>query len=125
MGINYTDFDLSMKPNSNGDINQLSDDGCIIQVIKNSVSLNSFEIPFNKEYASNIRKYLFDNPNKIHEVEIKKSIISVLEMDARLSKPEVDITYSNSFQSCYIHVIVYVGSLSEKVSYTIQIDKAR
>ena len=54
----YTDFDMTFGKTANGDINALSDEGCIRQVIKNSVQMNSYDIPFSKWYAANIRNYL-------------------------------------------------------------------
>ena len=56
----YTDFDLNFERTANGDISTLSDEGCIRQVIQNSIQMNSYDIPFNKWYAANIKNYLFD-----------------------------------------------------------------
>lgn len=125
MGKTYTDFELSMIPNANGDIKQLSDEECIIQSIKNACNLNSFDIPFDDSYSANIRKFLFDNPDKIRETEIKKSIKKVLSLDTRLSDPTVNITYTTNFQVCYIDVSVYVVILGKTVTYQLTVEKAR
>lgn len=121
----YTDFDLSMKLNANGDLIPMTDEGCIRQVISNSVKLNTFDIPFNNWYAADISKYLFDNPNKIMESEITKSITDVLLMDPRLKDPEIKISYSSDYQFMVVDITVYVVILDKVVSETIQLDRAR
>lgn len=121
----YTDFDISFKLNENGDISLLSDEGCIRQVIRNSIALNSYEIPFNKWYAVNIKKYLFENPDKITEMEIKKSISDVLLLDERLRDPEIVISYSADYQTCIIEIKVYVILLDKMVSEKIYFENVR
>lgn len=121
----YTDFDISFKLNENGDISLLSDEGCIRQVIRNSIALNSYEIPFNKWYAVNIKKYLFENPDKITEMEIKKSISDVLLLDERLRDPEIAISYSADYQTCIIEIKVYVILLDKMVSEKIYFENVR
>lgn len=121
----YTDIDLSFKLNPNGDINALTDEGCIRQAIRNSVTMNSFDIPFNEWYAANIKKYLFENPNKITESEIISSIKDVLVLDRRLQNPEVKITYSGDYQFCYIDIVVYVVILDKSINEVIELKRVR
>lgn len=121
----YTDFDLSFERTPNGDISQLSDEGCIRQIIKNSVQMNSYDIPFNKWYAANIKNYLFEHPNKIMEAEIKTSIRDVLLLDPRLKDPQIEITYSSDYQYCYINITVYVVILDKDVKETIELERVR
>lgn len=125
MSDNYTDFDISFDQNANGDIKQLSDEGCIRQVIKNSVNMNSYDIPFNAWYAANIKHYLFENPNKITESEMKKSITDVLLLDSRLSDPTVEISYSNDQLFCIIDITVYVSILGSYVTEQITVDRVK
>lgn len=121
----YTDFDISFNLNENGDISLLSDEGCIRQVIRNSIALNSYEIPFNKWYAVNIKKYLFENPDKITEMEIKKSITDVLILDERLRDPEISISYSADYQTCIIEIKVYIILLDKTISEKIYFENVR
>lgn len=121
----YTDFDLSMDLTVNGDVAQLNDEGCIRQVINNSTLLNSFDIPFDNSYAANIKKYLFENPNKITESEIIKSISAVLLKDPRLEDPIIDITYSSDYQFCYITITVYVVLMNKTITETISVERTR
>lgn len=121
----YTDFDINFDLNQNGDISSLSDEDCIRQSIKNSVNMESWDIPFNKGYAANLKYHLFDHPNKISEAEMKDSIISVLLMDRRLRNPEVTITYSEDYQYCNIDVKVFVIILEKTLNETISIERTR
>lgn len=121
----YTDFDMSFERTANGDINALSDEGCIRQVIKNSVQMNSYDIPFNKWHAANIKNYLFEHPNKISESEIKNSIRDVLLLDPRLQNPVINITYSSDYQYCYIDITVYVVLLDKEVNQIIELERVR
>lgn len=121
----YTDFDINFELNANGDIGSLSDEGAVRQVIKNSIQLNSFDIPFNNWYAANIKRYLFEHPNKITESEIKRSIEDVLKLDSRLKDPNVKITYSENGQFCYIDVSVYIVILDKTVNEQVKLDRAR
>ena len=121
----YTDFDLNFERTANGDISTLSDEGCIRQVIQNSIQMNSYDIPFNKWYAANIKNYLFEHPNKITEIEIKSSIREVLLMDPRLKDPQIEISYSNDYQYCYININVYVVILDKEVDHVIELERVR
>ena len=121
----YTDFDMSFELTANGDIRTLSDEGCIRQIIKNSVQMNSYDIPFNKWYAANIKNYLFEHPNKITESEIKNSIRDVLLLDPRLQDPQIEVSYSNDYQYCYINITVYVVILNKEINQVIELERVR
>lgn len=121
----YTDFDIDFTLNQNGDIGTLSDEDCIRQVIRNSVSMEQWDIPFNKWYAANLKYYLFEHPNKIIEAEMIESIRTVLLLDRRLRDPEVKITYSNDFQYCNIDIKVFVIILEKTVNETIKVERVR
>lgn len=121
----YTDFDISLELNANGDINTLTDEDCIRQVIKNSVNMESWDIPFNKWYAANLKYYLFDHPNKITESEMIESIRNVLLLDRRLKNPEVKISYSNDYQYCTIDIKVFVIILDKNVEQQITVERVR
>lgn len=121
----YTDFDMSFELTANGDISTLSDEGCIRQIIKNSVQMNSYDIPFNKWYAANIKNYLFEHPNKITESEIKNSIRDVLLLDPRLQDPQIEVSYSNDYQYCYINITVYVVILNKEINQVIELERVR
>lgn len=121
----YTDFDLSMKLTPNGDISSLSDEDCIRQVIKNSIRLDEFDIPFNDWYTPNIKLILFDTGNKIFEAELKKRIRDVLLLDPRLKDPTVEISYTNDGQMCFIDILVYSILLDRSINYQEKIDLKR
>lgn len=121
----YTDFDISLELNANGDINTLTDEDCIRHVIKNSLNMESWDIPFNKWYAANLKYYLFEHPNKITESEMIESIRSVLLLDRRLKNPEVKISYSNDYQYCTIDIKVFVIILDKNIEQQITIERVR
>lgn len=121
----YTDFDIEFTLNQNGDIGTLSDEDCIRQVIRNSVNMEQWDIPFNKWYAANLKYYLFEHPNKITEAEMIESIRTVLLLDRRLRDPEVKITYSNDYQYCNIDIKVFVIILEKTVDETIKVERVR
>lgn len=121
----YTDFDIDFTLNQNGDIGTLSDEDCIRQVIRNSVNMEQWDIPFNKWYAANLKYYLFEHPNKITEAEMIESIRTVLLLDRRLRDPEVKITYSNDYQYCNIDIKVFVIILEKTVDETIKVERVR
>lgn len=121
----YTDFDLSFELNQNNDLKEITDEDAIRIVIKNSILMNSYDIPFNSWYAANIKKYLFEHPNKISESEIKKSIIDVLNLDSRLQDPSVEISYSSDSKFCIIDVTVFVVMLNKDIKEKIKVDRVR
>lgn len=122
----YTDFDLSFELNENtNDLKDLTDEDIIRIAIKNSANMNEYDIPFNKLYAANLKYYLFEQPNKIIESEIKKSLMSVLNLDPRLKNPIVDISYSADYKYCYIDITVFVVMLNKNISEKIKFDRAR
>ena len=122
----YTDLDLSFELNENtNDLKELTDEDIIRIAIKNSVNMNSFDIPFNNWLATNLKNYLFEQPNKIIESEIKKTITNVLNLDSRFKNPVIDITYSSDYKYCYIDIIVFVIMLNRDISEQIKFDRAR
>lgn len=122
----YTDLDLSFELNENtNDLKELTDEDIIRIAIKNSVNMNSFDIPFNNWHATNLKNYLFEQPNKIIESEIKKTITNVLNLDSRFKNPVIDITYSPDYKYCYIDIIVFVIMLNRDISEQIKFDRVR
>ena len=122
----YTDFDLSFELNENtNDLKDLTDEDIIRTTIKNSVNMNEYDIPFNKWYAANLKYYLFEQPNKIIESEIKKTLTSVLNLDPRLKNPIIDISYSADYRYCYIDITVFVMMLNKDISEKIKFDRVR
>lgn len=121
----YTDFDLSFELNHNNDLKEITDEDVIRIVIRNSVLMNSYDIPFNSWYAADIKKYLFEHPNKISESEIKKSIMDVLNLDNRLRDPSVEISYSSDGSFCIIDITVFVIMLNADIKEKIKVDRVR
>lgn len=121
----YTDFDINFDVNQNGDISSLSDEDCIRQVIKNSVNMDMWDIPFNKWYAANLKYYLFEHANKITESEMIESIRTVLLLDRRLRDPQITISYSSDYQYCNIDIKVFVIILEQTIEETIKVERVR
>ena len=78
-----------------------------------------------KKSLKNIKNYLFEHPNKITESEIKSSIREVLLLDPRLKDPQIEISYSNDYQYCYINITVYVVILDKEVDHVIELERVR
>lgn len=123
----YTDVDLSFKLNPNGDIYTLSDEDCIRQAIKNSVHMESFDVPFNEWYSANVKYFLFENGDKITESELKKRIRDVLLFDSRLQDPRITVSYDelNNAQFCIIDIVVYVEMMNRDINEQITFERKR
>lgn len=121
----YTDLDLNMGMTHTGDIKSLNDEDCLRQSLKNILSLNKFDIPFNTRFAVDLKKWLFELPNKITENEMKKRIISAIELDPRFEDPSIGVSLNEDESVYTFKITVFVVMLNKTITEDIDVKRVR
>lgn len=121
----YTDLDLNMGMTHTGDIKSLNDEDCLRQSLKNILSLNKFDIPFNTRFAVDLKKWLFELPNKITENEMKKRIINAIELDPRFEDPSIEVSLNEDESVYTFKITVFVVMLNKTITEDIDVKRVR
>lgn len=80
MATKYRDFNLNFIPHpKTGDISTVSDENSVNQSLRNLISMNFNDVPFNSKLGSNVRARLFDLVTSITADTIKSDIKDVIE----------------------------------------------
>jgi phage baseplate assembly protein W len=75
----YKDLDLNFTIHPvKKDINKLTAERAVVNSIKNLVSTNHYEKPFNPSFGSNLRRLLFENTDKFTASLIEREITEVI-----------------------------------------------
>jgi phage baseplate assembly protein W len=75
----YKDLDLNFTIHPvKKDINKLTAERAVVNSIKNLVSTNHYEKPFNPSFGSNLRRLLFENIDKFTASLIEREITEVI-----------------------------------------------
>jgi phage baseplate assembly protein W len=75
----YKDLDLNFTIHPvKKDINKLTAERAVVNSIKNLVSTNHYEKPFNPSFGSNLRRLLFENADKFTASLIEREITEVI-----------------------------------------------
>lgn len=76
----YKDLDLNFTIHPvKKDLNKLTGERAVVNSIKNLVSTNHYEKPFNPSFGSNLRRLLFENNDKFTASLIEREITEVIE----------------------------------------------
>ena len=123
----YRDVDLSLtKHPLTGDVGVKRDVNAINQSIKNLVSTNFFERPFQPLLGCNIRGMLFENFDPIVAADLRTAIMDTINnYEPRVSLQDV-IVADNADRNAYSVTIVYEPELSsEVVSLDVHLERLR
>lgn len=85
----FKDLDLSFNIHPvRKDINKHLDDQAIVNAIKNILLTNHYEKPFDPDFGSNVRKFLFENMDTITAINLEREIEEVINN----YEPRVNVT---------------------------------
>jgi phage baseplate assembly protein W len=75
----YRDLDLNFTIHPvKKDLNKLTAERAVVNSIKNLVSTNHYEKPFNPSFGSNLRRLLFESVDRFTAALIEREIIEVI-----------------------------------------------
>ena len=122
----YSDIDLSLAVKPDGDIYKKTDAAAVKQAVKNLISTNYYEKPFQPKFGGNIRAYLFDlaDDDTAEEIELAiKSAIARHESRARVVR--VSAIANPDGNSIAVTIVFRVISTSEEVTFTTTMARLR
>jgi phage baseplate assembly protein W len=123
----YRDLDLNFTIHPlRKDINKNLDEVAIVNSIKNIVSTNHYEKPFQPDFGSNVRRMLFENLDNITasalEREIQQSIINYEPRVKLLSVKVIPDFDNNGFN---VEMQFFILNKSEPVTITFLLERLR
>lgn len=89
--VTFRDLDLKFNAHPvKKDVTKHLNEYAVINSVKNLVSINFYEKPFNPDFGSNLRALLFEPADEITAVHIERAITEVIEnYEPRVSVTEV------------------------------------
>lgn len=123
----YRDLDLNFTIHPlRKDVNKNLDEVAIVNSIKNIVSTNHYEKPFQPDFGSNVRRMLFENLDNITasalEREIQQSITNYEPRVKLLSVKVIPDFDNNGFN---VEMQFYILNKSEPVTITFLLERLR
>lgn len=90
----YKDLPLDFTPNPvTGDIRPITNEVAIKRAIKNLILTEKGSRPFNPDYGTNIKKFLFSNLNVLENIELEREIgNSIIRNESRVTLKKVEAT---------------------------------
>jgi len=124
----YRDFDLNFQIHPvRKDINILTDADSVVAAVRNLVLTNKFEVPFNPNEGSNLRKMLFENWSPAIDAIIAQLIAEVIQIyEPRVTLTEVDVTFDEDSAGYFIAIKFFINTIPNKqFQGSFFLDKAR
>ena len=123
----YRDLDLNFTIHPlRKDVNKNLNEVAIVNSIKNIVSTNHYEKPFQPDFGSNVRRMLFENLDNITasalEREIQQSITNYEPRVKLLSVKVIPDFDNNGFN---VEMQFYILNKSEPVTITFLLERLR
>tara|TARA_Y100000114_G_scaffold143625_1_gene151353 strand:+ start:2128 stop:2574 length:447 start_codon:yes stop_codon:yes gene_type:complete len=123
----YRDLDLSLTLHPiRKDITPLRDDEAIRNSIRNLLSTNRFERPFQPNLAGNLKDLLFEPATQLIEVSMQMSIESVLvEHEPRIKLIGVASTFNEAQNAYSINVKYIIKDLDQVDEVDVKLRRLR
>jgi len=123
----YKDLDLNFTIHPvKKDINKLTAERAVVNSIKNLVSINHYEKPFNPSFGSNLRRLLFENADKFTASLIEREITEVIRnfepratVSSVIVSPRVD---ENGFN---VQLEFFVVNITDPITITFFLERIR
>lgn len=123
----YRDLDLSFNIHPvKKDINKHVGEMAVINSLKNIISTNHYEKPFNPSFGSNLRRLLFENSNGLTATLIEREISDAIrnyEPRVNLSKVEV---FANSEETGFnVSIEFFIVNRTDPISINFFLERVR
>jgi phage baseplate assembly protein W len=123
----YADLDLTFKrlPVTN-DVAMSYDDQAVIRSVRNLLSTNFYERPFNPNLGGNIDKLLFEPATNITANLIKEEIQTVLtNYEPRVSIDNIAVTANPDQNSFTVTITFYIGNNTLPTAVNLLLERSR
>lgn len=122
----YSDVDLTLAINTNGDVFKKRDVAAVKQAVKNLILTNHFEKPFLPRFGGNIRALLFELAYDDVADDIRENIISNLRVyEPRAEIIDIKVKAQPDYNSLDVTVQFRVINTPEVVTFTTTISRLR
>jgi hypothetical protein len=124
--IIYSDFNLAFAAHpETGDLVLVTNAAAVTQAFKTLVLTNYFERFWHPFLASNVRAYLFENPDGITASHIQDEIIRVAGTDERVHLISCTVTPELAYAGYNIVITYSVVSQTEPVTVSFFLERIR
>jgi phage baseplate assembly protein W len=123
----YKDLDLNFTIHPvKKDINKLTAERAVVNSIKNLVSTNHYEKPFNPSFGSNLRRLLFENADKFTASLIEREITEVIRnYEPRASVSSVIVSPRVDENGFNVQLEFFVVNITDPISITFFLERIR
>lgn len=123
----YTDLDLSfaIQPNV-GDVYKKNDAAAVKQAMRNLISTNHYEKPFEPDFGANIRALLFELADDFTSYEIKENIRNAAyQYEPRAEILNIEATVRPDYNSVAVSITFKVINSLETVTISTVVNRLR
>jgi phage baseplate assembly protein W len=123
----FKDLDLNFTIHPvKKDINKLTAERAVVNSIKNLVSTNHYEKPFNPSFGSNLRRLLFENADKFTASLIEREIAEVIRnYEPRATVNNVIVSPSNDGNGFNVELEFFIVNQTQPLSITFFLERIR
>jgi len=123
----YTDFDISFYRNPfTSTISTKIGAEAIKQSIRNIILTNKGERPFEPNFGSNLRRYLFENFSLITKDQIETEIRTAINtFEPRVIIAELDVKEFQERNAINIHLVVLIKQIKERATIDFLVKRLR
>jgi len=123
----YKDLDLNFTIHPvKKDLNKLTGPTAVVNSIKNLVSTNHYEKPFNPSFGSNLRRLLFENADRFTAALIEREITEVISnYEPRASVNNVIVSPTVDGNGFNVQLEFFVVNQTDPLTITFFLERIR
>lgn len=123
----YSDLDLSFVPHPlTGDISPKVNQDALKRAVRHLFQLNPFDIPFEPNLKSNLKRYLFETNDHLNRAALKKDLIWIIKkLEPRIVIKELTVESTKNGLGFVITLTYANRSLNQEDSFSFTIERAR
>lgn len=123
----YSDLDLSFVPHPlTGDISPKVNQDALKRAVRHLFQLNPFDIPFEPNLKSNLKRYLFETNDHLNRAALKKDLIWIIKkLEPRIVVKDLTVESTKNGLGFVITLTYANRSLNQEDSFSFTIERAR
>lgn len=123
----YSDLDLSFVPHPlTGDISPKVNQDALKRAVRHLFQLNPFDIPFEPNLKSNLKRYLFETNDHLNRAALKKDLLWIIKkLEPRIVVKELTVESTKNGLGFVITLTYANRSLNQEDSFSFTIERAR
>ena len=122
----YKDLDLSFVANNIGNVFKKTETSAVKQAVKNILTSNRFDKPFDPDFGVNLRGYLFELADENTAGELIERIKSTIEAyEPRAIRRNIDVKSNEDNNSINILLKFQVRNTDQTVSFETTVSRLR